>query len=107
MIINPHLEPHLIDDYDINFDNGLSISLSIDKDSGDTVDWTTNPLAVIFHLAAKPGVADPDSTLPAEDTTIFLNHVISISHRARSVMPRTPDQEASFKTLHKLGTTIQ
>jgi hypothetical protein len=107
MIINPHLEPHIVDDYDISFDNGLSMSITVDKEAGDTIDWTTSPLVVQFHAAAKPSVTDPDTLLPAEDTTIFLSHVLSISHRCREVMPRTPDQDIAFKTLHKLSSTVQ
>ena len=109
LIINtPDPQPITYDDYDISFVNGVQMSFSIVKDLGDSVDFDTSPLSVIFHFTSKPSTTDPDASLPAEDVTILMQHVISISHRTRLVTPQTKEQQELFKqTFHQLSRTIQ
>ena len=95
------------EDYDLRFVNGLELSFSIFKDLGDTVDFDTSPLSVIFHFAKKTSPID-SSQLPAEDVTLMLQHILSISKRFRLVTPQTEEQHELFKkTLHQLTHTVQ
>lgn len=106
MIVQPHLTPHIIEEYEILFSNGVMWPVTLDKDRGDEVEFTEH--AVEFHLAEKPSLSDPDKKIPSEDITIFTKHIAMINHRQREVMPPTPDQQEDFrKTLHKLHSTIQ
>ena len=73
------------------------MSIPVNESLGDMVDWDTSPLTVIFHLSAKPSVTDSETMLLPEEITIFMNHVISIHKRHRTVQPTTPEQKASFK----------
>lgn len=107
MIVNPHIEPHIVDEYDVLMDNGLLLPFTIDKDNGDTVDFDTSPLTIHFNLAAKRSISNPELMLPAEEITLFVKHIVSITHRTREVLPPTPDQQEQFKSLHKLNPTIQ
>lgn len=108
IITSPDPQPIIYDDYDIAFVNGLTMSLSVSRDLGDTVDFETSPLSVLFHFAEKTSPTDENVTLPSEDITIMMAHVLSISHRRRVVAPQTKEQKDLFKqTLHKLTHTIQ
>src|SRR3990167_11025891 len=101
-------ESRTVDDYDLTFLNGLFLTFTVDTDLGDTVDFNTNPLVVTFHRSEKPATADPDSKTPADDTTVFLSHVLSITHRKRLIAPVTPDQKAEWRnTLLQLTKTVQ
>jgi len=101
MIIHPVLEPKIVTDYDITFDNGLFTTISVCESDGDTIDQDTTPLAILFYLAPKPSVADPAVKLPAENVTIFLSQVVMLSHRQREVFPANPDQQQNLKGLFK------
>ena len=107
MIVQSTLEPRVLTDYDILLDNGMMMPVTIDKDAGDVVDFIGNPLAVVIRYSEKP-TNIPDVKLPAEETTIYMSHVISITTRERLVLPRTPEQEDLWqRTLHKVSKTVQ
>jgi len=101
MIIHPVLEPKIITDYDITFDNGLFTTISICESDGDTVDRDTSPLAMLFYLAPKPSVSDPSVKMPAENVVVFLNSVVMLAHRQREILPANPDQQQNLKSLFK------
>ena len=107
-IDHPIPEPYLVDDYDFSFTNGLSMSFSVAKDLGDTVDFDTSPMAVQFHFTGKPTSSDPDVHLPDEDVTILMQHVLLVSHRSRKVTPPSLEERDLFKqTLQQLSKTVQ
>lgn len=107
MIINPTIEPHLVDDYEICFTAGFVVPITIDRQAGDSVDFNSDPLAIKVYKAPKATI-DSDFKTPAESTTYFYQHIASITHRQREVTPATPEQRDAFRnTLHKLSTTIQ
>ena len=100
-------EPVTVDDYDITFANGLCMTITIDRAAGDTVDFTSNPLATIFHLAEKPSPNNAKLLLRAEESTIFMSHVLAIQHRTRVVTPITPEMKDELqKTILSKTTTI-
>lgn len=108
MIVNPVLEPHVVDDYDLLFTNGVLMPITVDRDAGDTVDFETSPLVINFHLAARTSPTDPDSKIPQEDITVFVSHLISITHRIREVLPPAPEHAEAIKSIiHKLHSTVQ
>jgi hypothetical protein len=108
MIIYPTTTTHTVEDFDIQLSNGTFMSITVDREAGDTVDWDTSPLVAKFHLSEKPSPTDLDVKMPAEDLTVFVSHIISVTRRTRTVVPVSPEQKDEFrKTLHKLSGTIQ
>lgn len=92
-----------IDDYDIVFENGMMMPLSLDKGLGDTINFGAEVINV--NLVVKPSQNDPTKLLPAEDTTIYLKHVVSIQHRTRKVAELTPEEKHAWhKTWQELTT---
>ena len=107
-IDNPTPEPVLYEDYDITFANGMTLPISISKSLGDTVDFDTSPLSVIFHLAEKASPSDDEVRIPPEDITIFMTHVLSIARRTRTIIPPTQEQKDQFRqAYHQLNKTVQ
>lgn len=94
MLIQPTVVSKVVFDYDIIFSMGPGMALTIDPEAGDTIEQTTGQILV--HLAEKPSPNDPDKTLPAEDTTIFLAHVIAIQRRERVVVEPTPEEKFAW-----------
>ena len=109
MIINSTAgEPRIVTDYDITFTNGLCVSVTVDLDAGDIVDYTHTPLATIFRLSEKPSPTDPRTTLPSEEITIYIGHVLTIQSHKRTINPLSPEQREEFnQTIHRLSNTIQ
>jgi hypothetical protein len=107
MIISSSPTPRIIDDYDVVLASGHMMPISLDRAAGDTIDTDSSPLVIKFYLAPKPTQNDPDVMLPAEDITLFVAHIISISHRTRELTPASPELQEQFRTLHKLSPTIQ
>lgn len=90
------------------FANGITVPLTIAKDLGDTIDWDTNPTAVLFSIAPKAGLLDPDIKMPPGEITIMMQHVIMIEHRTRTVQPPSKEETDLFKrTLHKAPNMVQ
>ena len=108
IIYSSDIEPYNVEDYDITFQNGLTMPITVNAKVGDTVDFDTSPLTTIFHIKEQPSAMDPKLIIPSEDITIFMSHVIAIHHRTRQVIPPTPEQRDEFqRTIHELATTIQ
>ncbi len=108
MIINSDPAPRLINDYEFQFVNGLSTTIPISRDEGDIVDFETSPLTAIFHISAKHSTTNPDVVLPPEDITIFMGHVLMVSHHIRLVVPPTSSQKDEWKkSLHLMTKSIQ
>lgn len=94
MIIEIPEVKKILDDYDILFESGFMMPLTIDLDKGDTI--TFDDKAILIHLTSKPSRNNPDKFLPAEDITVFTPHIISIQHRTREVTELTPNEKASW-----------
>lgn len=104
MIVNSPLATKFVHDYDVLFTSGMVLPASLDLEAGDTIDFNLD--TILIHLAPKPSQNNPDVTLPAEDITIFVKHVLSIQHRTREVLGLTPEQNHEWrKTLSEL--TVQ
>jgi hypothetical protein len=107
MIVQPHLTPKFIDEFDIIFQNGHILPLTIDKEAGDTIDFPEGAKVAHIHQAPRPSPTDPDIMRPAEDMDIYISHILYIVHRTREVLPPTPEQQEAFKLIYKLHPTIQ
>lgn len=95
-----------VDDYDVVFQSGMMMPITVDLAQGDYIQIGDKLIEV--SLKAKPSPTDPDQILPAEDITIYVSHVVSIQHRVREVVELTPEQKFEWKkTLQELGGTIQ
>src|SRR4051812_10540781 len=97
-LISNATEERLLEEYDITFTGGHMMTVAICKDEGDTVDFAKYPsLAVEFHIGPKKGLtSDPDSTLPAEDITLFTSHILAIQKRVRVIKPIPAEQKAAW-----------
>lgn len=109
MILNsPDIPSRIVDEYEFWFENGNSITVSIDKELGDSIDFSTHPMAVVISLSAKPGKTDPSQMMDAQDLTVFIGHVLSIQHTTKTFTPPTLAQQDEWKkTILELSKTIQ
>jgi len=101
IIKSPDPTPRKVDDYEFVFTSGYIMPVTIDNFLGDSIEFTDS--GVTIHLVAKPSIADPAQTMPAEDVTIFLRHLCSVVHRVRELIPQTVEQKLEWKkTLQEL-----
>ncbi len=85
----------VLDDYDLVYENGMVLPLTIDLVAGDTIEIGEKVISA--RLVAKPSQNDPTRILPAEEITIFISKVASIQHRVREVNEQTPEEKASWQ----------
>jgi hypothetical protein len=108
MIINSAYDTREVEEYDFTFDSGLFMSITVDKEAGDTIEFASSPMATQFKLVSKPSPTDPRGRTTPEELTIFMDHVVAVQSRKRSVTPVSPEQKEDFqKTLIQLSKTIQ
>ena len=105
LVTSPELKKK-VDDYDIVFDSGMLLPITLDSTLGDTIIFGEKLITVV--LTSKTSLNDPTKTLPAEDITIFVSHIVSIQHRVREVVELTPEQKLDWQKAFKEATdTIQ
>jgi hypothetical protein len=108
MIINPHIEPRIVEVYEFLLRDGIPYPITLDKESGDTIDWDSEDMSVTFHITAKPSPMDPEQKYPPKDITVFLSQVLVLNRYEQLITPATVEQRDIFKqTLHKMGSTVQ
>lgn len=95
MIITTPLEKRTVDDYDVLFESGMVMPITVEPDAGDQIQFGDNIIRV--HLAAKPSRNNPEKSLPAEDITLFVRHILSIQHRVREVVEQTPEERNEWQ----------
>lgn len=84
----------ILDDYDFFFESGMSMSVTLDFALGDSIKY--NDLTVVITKIARPNPNNPAQIIPAEDTTLFINHIISVQHRQREVVEFTPEEKQAW-----------
>lgn len=100
-------EPYPIDEFDFTMTNGICISVAVDREHGDSIDYETSPLTTIFHITSKPSATNAKLLTAPEDITVFMPHVVSIHHRTRLIQPISVEQKDAFQqTLTQLSTSI-
>jgi hypothetical protein len=77
-------------EYTFLFRTGQALTHVIDSDAGDTIDL--QPDVIQVSLAAKANIFNPDEMLPAEDSTIWVPHLMSMQHRVKEVQIPTREQ---------------
>lgn len=87
-------EPKVIDDYEITFDSGQFMSISIDGSVGDTIEFGSS--AITVHLAPKLAETG-EIAFPAEDIIIMVAHVIATRKITKLYQPLTDQQKAEWK----------
>ena len=92
-------EPRIVTDYEFAFTNGISYTLEVDLDSGDTIDWATNPSVVIIGRAARPSSTEVGIMIPAQETTIFVASLISVTKQTRTITSATTEQKIEFQNI--------
>ena len=98
-------EPRYVDEYDFTFDNGLFLTVIVDRDAGDTIDTAGND--IVFQKASRPSLSDAKVLVPAEEITVSRRHLIMVQKRSVLQTNPTPEQKDEFqKTLHKLSATV-
>ena len=107
-IDSPDPLPMTYEDYNFTFANGAMLPMTVCKEMGDEIDWDTNPMAVKFSIAPKPGMFSPEEIIPPGEVTVLMQHVIFVEHRTRVVQPPTLEQKELFQqTLHKMPRRVQ
>jgi hypothetical protein len=108
IIQTPEPTPRLIEEYDIRFVNGDIMSVAVDKTAGDTIDFDASPLAVQIRLVAKSSPTNPEVVMRAEDHTVFVSHILSITKKTKQVIPLTTEQQLEWqKVIQQMSKTIQ
>lgn len=105
MILESPVVSKIVHDYDIIFEAGMAMPLTIDLTVGDTIEFDLPNSLIRAHLVAKPSQTDTAKLLPAEDVTIFVAKVATIQHRERRVVEQSPDERAEWKKLYDELTT--
>lgn len=94
----------LVTDYDIVFDSGMMMPITIDPSQGDSIDF--GDLVIVANLAAKPSLNDPTKTLGAEVHTYYLSKVACVTKREREVVELGPEaKEEWHKTFQSMVTS--
>jgi hypothetical protein len=93
-----------VEDYDFMLKGGIVKFVTLDTSAGDNIEYVTGGIKI--HLAARPGLVDPLEIVPAEEITIFSQHVLYIEHRERLVEEKTPDQLFEFRQAVKDSSKI-
>lgn len=104
MIINTELPTKIVKDFDIAIMSGMVMPVTIDETLGDTFEELPDRFKI--YLAPRPTL-DASDVLPAEHIDIYKTHVVSVNHRTRKVIPRTPEEELLWKqSLREPSKTI-
>ena len=96
IIQHPEKPPKKVHDYDFTFTNSFMMSFSLDFEAGDTIDFGEPGLAKVY-MSPKPSPTDSSVILPYEDTTIYMDKVITVQHREREIVPLNFEQELELK----------
>lgn len=99
MVLSTPQTIKVVSDYDIIFDTGMMLPLTVDFSAGDTIVFGDRTIEI--NIVAKPSEVNPKETIPAVATTIFLGHVASIQKRTREIAELTPEAK------HELQQTWQ
>jgi hypothetical protein len=94
MLVNTPDEVKVVDDYDITFQSGFGMPLTVDIEAGDTITFSDD--AILVKLASKPSSTNSTKMLPQEDITIFTKHIVAVQHRERRVTVLTPEQQHAW-----------
>jgi hypothetical protein len=102
MLVETPQEMKVVEEYDIATAGGLIMPVTIDPKEGDSFEELGDRF--IIRLVPKSSIYDSEKKHPAEDITIYKQHVISVNHRTREVPPLTPEQQFQWqKTSQELG----
>lgn len=99
MEISPSVSKKVIDEYDFIFVSGMILPVTIDKSLGDTLEYVEGGIKI--KLTPKPSLSDPETSLPAEDITIFSNQLLAIQHRTRDIVTLTPEEQYEQRQFFK------
>lgn len=103
MEINTNPKTKQVEEYDFVFNSGLTVPITLDKGSGDSMEILSD--RILIRIPAKPSPHDPDLLTQAETTIVFLTHLAMIQQRDRIVAELTPEQQAEWKdTIKRLGS---
>jgi hypothetical protein len=105
LVITPEVK-RTVHDYDFVLRSNMVLPVTINPDAGDTIVFSDK--VVLISLVSKPSTTDPDSVVPAEDITIFIDSLASVQHRIREITELTPEQRFAWnKTLQEIGRVKQ
>jgi hypothetical protein len=95
-----------VQDYDFTFQSGSVLSVTVDKEAGDTYDVLGTVIKI--HIAEKPSFADLEATIPAEDITVYERSLAAIQKRNRTLTLIGPEEQYEMKQLiHELAKGVQ
>jgi len=101
IIENPIKDPHLVEDWEITYNNGSALAVTLDASMGDT--YNLGSSLIEFHLSEKPSFVVPDDVLAAEDLFIPWINVNCARKRVRLIEdPTLEEKEEWQKILNEL-----
>lgn len=107
MIVHAPEIKKVLDDYDFTFTGGMVMPITVDIEAGDTINFGRSDGTITIRLAQKPMLSDPEKLLPAEDISIYKQHLVAFQHRVRIVTNLTPEQQHEWmKTLKEMSPTV-
>jgi hypothetical protein len=99
MHIEHPVQSRTVQDYDIIFESGMVMPITVDATTGDTI--TIDDLHIKIYLGPKPALDNPERLLPEERITVYVSKVASIQQRSREVVELTPDQREEWNKFLK------
>jgi hypothetical protein len=97
-IIHPDSK-RVVDDYDFTFSHGIVVPVRIDLERGDSIEFIEG--GVNIKIVSKPSLNEPGRMIPAEEVTLFSQHLISIHHRQTEVTELSPEQRFEWSEMVK------
>lgn len=88
-----------VTDYDIAFDTGAALQITIDPTHGDHLD--TSDQTMTFHLGAKPSKSDSRRMVPPETISVHREHVLFTRVSEREVSTLTPEVKEAWDAVLK------
>jgi hypothetical protein len=83
------------DCYDFTCVGPVTIPLTLDLESGDTIE--VGPDKIIVTVQERPSLSDPKKLLPAENVVIERGNLLFYQHRLMKTLEQTAEQHEEWK----------
>ncbi|MGD9685355.1 MAG: hypothetical protein AB7W16_29650 [Candidatus Obscuribacterales bacterium] len=87
----------IVEDWDFTFINGSTISIVIDREEGDTCEFSPNSPFVRLHRVERPSAINPMEKLPPEEFFISVANVLGIRKQQRTVSPLSIEEQQEWQ----------
>lgn len=94
-------EDRVVEDWDFNFRDGTSLSLTVDYIYGDTYKFMFDKNLAEFSLKAKPSLVDPDEYMDEEEHYIVLSNTNCIRKRTRLLEEPSMEEKEEWQRVFR------